>query len=194
MQEHLQLRNKKCTSRSTTRSGKGIHSSKDGQHQFLKTTTKLTVKFVKKELVAGLSELKKHLQSKKHQELSKAVTGTRPITTMIVADTISEKEAEVKMAAFLVEHHLPFQAMDHLSDLVTDIFPGSEIAAQFHSKHTKTRAIVKHVIADHFRGGLYEQLKNTLFSIIIDETTDISSEKLLAIVVQFFCTREKRVN
>ena len=114
---------------------------------------------------------------------------------MIVKDTISEKvkRAEVKMAAFLVEHHLPFQAMDHLSDLVTDIFPDSEIAAQFHSKHTKTRAIVKHVLADHFRGGLYEQLRKTLFSIIIDETTDISSEKLLAIVVRFFCTKERRV-
>ena len=105
-----------------------------------------------KELVAGLSELKKHLHSKKHQEQAKSVTTTRPITTMIVSDTISEKvkRAEVKMTAFLVKHHLPFQSMDHLSDLVTDIFPDSEIAAKFQSKHTKPRAIVKHILADHF--------------------------------------------
>lgn len=152
-------------------------------------------KVCKKELVAGLSELKKHLQSKKHQELTKAVSTTKPITDMIVTDTISEKvkRAEMKMAAFVVEHHLPFQAMDHLSDLLTDIFPDSEIADKFQCKHTKTRAIVKHVLADHFRGELYKKLQKTLFSIIIDETTDISSEKLLAIVVRFFCNKERRV-
>ncbi len=85
---------------------------------------KASCKTCKKELAAGLSELKKHLQSKKHQELSKAITTTRPITALIVNDTISDKvkRAEVKMAAFLVEHHLPFQAMDHLSDLVSDNF------------------------------------------------------------------------
>lgn len=96
------------------------------------------------------------------------------------------------MAAFLVEHHLPFQAMDHLSDLITDIFPDSEIAGQFQSKHTKSRAIVKHILANHFWAQLYDNLKNTFFS-IINETTDISSEKLLAIVVRFFCAKEKRV-
>ncbi len=111
---------------------------------------------------------------------------------MIITDTISDKvkRAEEKMAAFLVEHNLPFQAMDHLSDLVTDIFRDS---APFHSKHTKSRAIVKHVFADHFRSGLLKQLKKSLFSIIIDETTDISSEKILAIVVRFFCAKEKWV-
>ena len=68
-----------------------------------------------------------------------------------------------------------------------------EIADQFQSKHTKSRAIVKHVLADHFRAQLYDNLKKTFFSIIMDETTDISSEKLLAIVVRFFCAKEKRV-
>lgn len=39
-------------------------------------------------------------------------------------NTMVEKvqRAEIKMAAFVVEHHLPFEIMDHLSDLVTDIF------------------------------------------------------------------------
>ena len=52
---------------------------------------------------------------------------------------------------------------------------------------------MKHVLADHFRAQLYNNLKKTFFSIIMDETTDISSENLLAIVVRFFCAKEKRV-
>ena len=49
------------------------------------------------------------------------------------------------------------------------------------------------VIADTFRGRLVETLRNMLFSIIIDETTDIGSEKLLALVVRYFCDKENRV-
>lgn len=97
--------------------------------------------------------MRKHQSSKKHQENDSAVSTARPITDMVVSDTITQKVkmAEIKIAAFVVEHHLPFQAMDHLSDLVSSIFPDSEIAQSFHSKHTKTRAIVKHVLADNFR-------------------------------------------
>ncbi len=148
-----------------------------------------------KELIAGLSELKKHEKTKKHQEKASAVNNTRPITEMIVSDTLTDKvhRAEIKMAAFVVEHNVSFQTMDHLSDLLTDIFPDSAIAEKFKSKHTKTRCIVKHVLAAQFRATLQETLKKTPFSIIIDETTDISSSKLLAIVVRFYSNQEKTV-
>ena len=38
------------------------------------------------------------------------------------------KQAELKVAAFIVEHNLLFQVMDHLSDLVSKTFPDSKIA------------------------------------------------------------------
>ena len=97
---------------------------------------------------------------------------------MVSIDTTVEmvKRAEIKMAAFVVEHHLPFQAMDHLSDIVTDIFPDSAIARKFKCKHTKARSIVKHVLADEFRGTLEDTLRKTNFSIIIDEPP-ISAQK-----------------
>ena len=47
--------------------------------------------------------------------------------------------AEVMMAQFIA---LPFQAADHLSDLVSSVFPDSRIAADFSSKHTKTKCII----------------------------------------------------
>lgn len=67
------------------------------------------------------------------------------------------------MSAFVMEHHLPFQVMDHLSDLVSDIFPDSDIASIFKSKHTKFRCIVNHVIADEFRAQLLLKLRSTFF-------------------------------
>ena len=41
------------------------------------------------------------------------------------------------MAQFIALHNLPFQAADHLSDLVLSMFPDSLIAADFSSKHTR---------------------------------------------------------
>ena len=70
------------------------------------------------------------MQLEKHLDKSKVLVSTRPIMEMITTDTTSEqiKRAEIKMAAFVVEHHLSFKSMDHLSDLVSDIFPDSTIA------------------------------------------------------------------
>ena len=148
-----------------------------------------------KELVAGLSELKKHHNSKKHQEKANAVKATRPITEMVTSNVTVEqvKIAEIKLAAFVVEHNLPFQVMDHLSDLVKEIFPDSNIACNFKSKHTKTRSIIKNVLAHRFRYELQDTLRKTMFSIIIDESTDVSSKKQLALVVRFFSNKENRV-
>ena len=64
---------------------------------------------------------------------------------MVTTDTVSEqvKKAEIKMATFVVEHNLPFPIMDHLSDLVKDIYSDySNISSKFKSKHTKTHSII----------------------------------------------------
>ena len=50
--------------------------------------------------------------------------------------------AEVMIARFIAMHNLPFQAADHLCDLLPVMFPDSKIAAKFSSKHTKTKAIM----------------------------------------------------
>ena len=136
-----------------------------------------------------MSELKKHALSKKHLEIQQSMKSSQPITSMVTQDTTSKqvKRAEIKVASFLVEHNLPFNLMDHLSDLVTDVFPDSKIASRFKCKHTKARSVVKHVLADPCREEVIKTLTDTKFSMIIDESTDISAKKQLAVVVRYFC-------
>ncbi|KAF2886018.1 hypothetical protein ILUMI_20153, partial [Ignelater luminosus] len=51
---------------------------------------------------------------------------------------------------------------------------------------TKSTALTKECIAKQQLNEITEKLKENVFSIIIDETTDISTEKSLALVVRFF--------
>ena len=76
------------------------------------------------------SSLIKDNDSKKHQEKSKAVKSTKTIAQMMTTDRTLEqvKRAEMKIAAFVIEHNLQFQVTDHLSDLVGSSFPDPTIA------------------------------------------------------------------
>lgn len=79
------------------------------------------------------------------------------------------------MAMFIVEHHA-FSIMNH--------FPVSHTAVHFTSKRTKTKCIIKNACAPHFHDELKAKLKAGYFSVIIDETTDISETKELFVKIK----------
>ena len=69
------------------------------------------------------------------------------------------------MAAFLSEHDLFFNLMDHLSDLLPILCPDSKIAAHFKCKRTKMKCIVKNALAADFHNKLVEKLKHSFFQL-----------------------------
>lgn len=103
------------------------------------------------------------------------------------------KEAELRLAAFISEHNISFRVMDHLSDLLPKLCPDSKIAANVRCKRTKTKSIITNAMAPHFHSNLVSKLKSNHFSLIIDETTDISTKKELALVIRQYDIKEKAV-
>ena len=83
--------------------------------------------------------------------------------------------------------------MDHLSDLLPKLCPDSKIAASVKCKRTKMKSIIANAMAPHFHSTLVSSLKRGYFSLIIDETTDISTKKELALVVRQYSKEEKIV-
>jgi len=80
-----------------------------------------------------------------------------------------------------------YKLMDHLSELFPKLFPDSEIAKGYASKRTKCSALVDNVLAVNFRKELLKDLHQAqYYSLIIDESTDISTESVMAIVVKYF--------
>lgn len=103
------------------------------------------------------------------------------------------KKAELRLCSFLSEHNIPFRAMDHLSDVLVKCFTDSDIAKEFSCKRSKAAAITYNVLGPNFEKDMIEDILGTaspsgkpVYSIIIDESTDVATVKVLAIVIKYF--------
>ena len=159
---------------------------------------KARCKICSKELRAVITLLKKHKLSASHQQKEEELHDPRPVQTidsMFVGRQKDRlvKDAEIKMAMFFAEHNLSFSVMDHFSDLLPKICPDSPTALNFKCKRTKTKCIIKNACAAHFHQNVREDLATTPFSLIINETTDVSTTKELALVCRFYKKEQKKV-
>lgn len=98
----------------------------------------------------------------------------------------SVAEAELKLCAFIAEHDISFLVIDHLTDLLKECSPDSKIAGEIKLKKTKCTAIIKNVIADSHKQELADKIKSEKFSVLVDESTDISTIKTMCILVTFY--------
>ncbi|XP_045133114.1 uncharacterized protein LOC123517180 [Portunus trituberculatus] len=100
--------------------------------------------------------------------------------------------ATILLFVFLAEHNLPFLICDHLIDLNKRMFPDSSIAAEMSMKRTKCTNIVNK-LGKFSTERLAEKLRWCKFSIIVDEITDCSDIKSLAIMTKYFDEDESTI-
>lgn len=81
---------------------------------------------------------------------------------------------------------MPFRVADHFTKLVPMMFPDSKIAEGFSCSRTKTSAMVREVYGPHYDATLVDMLKTTIFSLMVDETTDRNTDKQLVILARLF--------
>lgn len=139
--------------------------------------------------VGGKSNLTKHQRSEKHTTQAKAVAMNRPISDCLKkTNQLSQqvKEAEIRMAAFIAEHNLAFNIMDHLVPLIQTIGTDPEVIKNLSCGRTKCTQIIKNVTGVSGFEILLQHLRREKFSIIVDESTDMSSVKHLVIIARYF--------
>lgn len=95
------------------------------------------------------------------------------------------KKAEIKLSLYFAEHNVAFSAMDHLIDLLKEIIVDSKIVKDMKLKRTKCTEIIKNVIGESETKELVDILKVTPFSIMIDESTDISDQKHMCLLARY---------
>ena len=130
----------------------------------------------------GQNDIQKHVSTKHHQQMAKASTSSRTVTSFFRPQVQhSTIEAETRWAMFVSKRNLAFLASDYATKLFSKMFPDSEIAKQFACGRTKTTAIVKVAVSPHYLKVTTDSMSNP-FSIMMDESNDKTDKSCIVLV------------
>lgn len=103
------------------------------------------------------------------------------------------KKAEIRLAVFFAEHNVATQVVDHLIPLCKTVFDDSKVCQDVTLGRTKCGEIINNVVGVHETSVLVEQLKKNYFSILTDESTDISEKKNMCVLVRYCDNGQNKV-
>jgi hypothetical protein len=138
--------------------------------------------------------LKKHAETLKHKRVAEPFSSSRqqkiPFPTQKV--DLESKRAQAGLVLFIAAH-CSILSIDHLTPLCKNIFNTSNAAKELNLSRTKCTALIKNVIGPHFLSTLIADINESYYSLIIDESTDITVLKKLGVVVRYFSVTKKQV-
>lgn len=102
-------------------------------------------------------------------------------------------KAEVLLTGYIAEHGVPFAQADHLVETIKKMFPDCEVARDMTLKKTKTSYVLQEGIAWEERENIATICRERNFSLIIDESTDVSVSQVLAVMVRYYDEKKCRV-
>lgn len=145
-----------------------------------KNEYKVDCKFCKCSLNAKTSALKDHALSKKHIAASEPFSNSRQKTIQFKKESIvvATKVAEARTALYIAQHS-SIRPVDHLNSLFKCNFADSATALDTRIHRTKATAIIKNVWSPHMISLLIQDINNGKYSLIIDESQDITVVKYL---------------
>jgi ABC-type uncharacterized transport system substrate-binding protein len=95
-------------------------------------------------------------------------------------------KAEITLTGFVAEHNVSFSCMSHLVECMKTAFPDSQIAQKLTLKPTKLSYVLQDGLAYSQRRTIIDICKSQKFSVLLDESTDISVSQILAVVIRYF--------
>ena len=91
--------------------------------------------------------------------------------------------------------HGSIRTIDHLGEIVAingKKFKNSDLAS-IRLHRTKCTKLITEVVGRALKEDLKKDVEGKFFSLIVDETTDISTEKDLAIIIRYFSEKQRQV-
>ncbi|KAG0428531.1 hypothetical protein HPB47_024487 [Ixodes persulcatus] len=102
------------------------------------------------------------------------------------------RTVEGSLSMFICAHSAML-ASDHLGELCRYQFRDSEGAKHLQLHRSKCSALIKNVVSPHFVDELLSDLAYGSYSLILDESTDISVTKLLGVVIVYYSEKAAKV-
>lgn len=136
-----------------------------------------------------------HEKTAKHRKTQESFSKTKKITETFkknISDPSKElKEFEIKFSVSAA-CHCSIWSVNHQTELITKYGKGS-ILENVKLHRTKCMSLLRNVVSVALFEDLTDDLKDSKYSLLIDESTDVSVTKLLCLCVKYFSRKEKRV-
>ena len=142
--------------------------------------------------------LVRHQQGNTHKE---ATTRTatlektnKKIDSILGPSDKDKARMEIKIASFIAEKNLPLSISEDLMALLKSLFPNDKTLSRVSLGKQKTTNVIRQVLGFQFLRDGCQKLRENKFSVIIDETTDRSTQSQLAILGTYFDAEEYKMN
>ncbi|XP_023312712.1 uncharacterized protein LOC111692819, partial [Anoplophora glabripennis] len=139
----------------------------------------------------GRTQLKRHAESQCHLKNVTKIKQNKKLNDFTVNETARKKAIEhrnnvlcleLAITTFFAEQNIALQNVDHLVELIERNVTDSKIVTDLELKRTKWTGLITNVVAKVEINDLIKILQKQTFSILCDESTDISTSKQLCIV------------
>lgn len=135
------------------------------------------------------SDLLKHAETKKHRESAVIPSSQQQLPQLLASSSQTKYEKarrELRIALYSAVH-TSINAVDELGEILHSEFKDFEL------HRTKCTAIITNVLFPYFTDSMDKQLKCSSYSLMVDESTDISTTKQLCIVVRFLDSADNKI-
>lgn len=138
------------------------------------------------------SNLTNHEKTDKHIQRVKLSTTMKPIQVVRAPRASDElKITEIELAVSIACHSA-LSTIDHLGEVISRNATGSKLEnLKLHRR--KCTKILTNVVAPALKEELIANVKGRKFSIIVDETTDVSTTKLLCVLIRYYNQAKEKI-
>ncbi|XP_045033554.1 uncharacterized protein LOC116929664 isoform X2 [Daphnia magna] len=155
----------------------------------------------KKIVTAYCKACNKHIQKHSERESHKAATlvflageGERERAKQFFGKSESKKVLilTVRICAYIAENDFPLSLVDSFLALLKSMFPDDKVLSKVNLGRTKCSNIIRYGFGTYLTDALKKRLSETFWSLVIDETTDVSTVSQLAVMVHYWDKCKKR--
>lgn len=150
-------------------------------------------KYCKSSFNAKYSYLIAHSLSKKHIKCSEPFSTARQHKLPFSRSTPRGLQTSVAEGAIslYITCHSAIRSVDHLTEMNKMIFKDNSDADNIKLHRTKCSGIIQNILYPHFLDILKTDIGDSPYSVLVDESTDISISKKLGICIIYFSTNQQ---
>ncbi|XP_053699227.1 uncharacterized protein LOC128746206 [Sabethes cyaneus] len=143
---------------------------------------------------AGIKDLLKHAASQKHQQNERALAIPMKSINAFANSSYNDRlrNAELQLCAWGAAHNRSAVEIEEFAVLMARLCPDSTIAKGIKLGRTKVNSIISNVVGEGFHEELTGHLQISKFSLIVDESTDKSCKKSLAMITRTYFWENSR--